>query len=174
MKLKIGIPSLESFVKFLRQYKFVLIVIAAGLVLLALPTGGRKSGAEELSRMNGSEALFSIEETEEKLGRMLSRIEGAGEVTVMLTVQSGMKRILVTDREASQKDAETELEEKIVILSTDAGEEPVLLQQYYPTFQGALVVCQGGDDPEVQLQITRALSSLTGLGSGRITVCKGS
>ena len=67
-----------------------------------------------------------------------------------------------------------EREEQTVVISTGSGEETVLITQKYPTFQGALVVCRGGDDPVVQLTLTRAVSALTGLGSDRITVCKGS
>ena len=49
----------------------------------------------------------------------------------------------------------------------------VVRTQYYPSFRGALVVCPGGDDPQVQLAITQAVSALTGLGSDRITICAG-
>ena len=47
------------------------------------------------------------------------------------------------------------------------------LQTVAPQFRGALVVCAGGDDPGVRLQVIRAVSALTGLGSDCITVCQG-
>ena len=56
------------------------------------------------------------------------------------------------------------LEESTVILSTDSGEEAVLVTQRYPTFQGALVICPGGEDPAVRLALTQAVAALTGLG----------
>ena len=115
-----------------------------------------------------------MEALEKKLGDILSRIEGAGKVSVMLTVKSGMERILATDQETAQSDSELERTEETVVLSKDSGEEVVLIGQNYPTFQGALVVCPGGGDPQIQLEITMAFSALTGLGAGRITVCKGS
>lgn len=174
MKLKLGIPSLEKLTGFLKQYKFVLIIIAVGILLLALPSGDGKTTAASTDGVAGGEEDFSVEALEEKLSRILSKVEGAGEVTVMLTVRSGMERILATDRDASEDELESDLREETVVISTDAGEEVVLIGQNYPTFQGALVVCPGGSDPKVQLQLTQALSALTGLGSGRITVCKGS
>ena len=73
-----------------------------------------------------------------------------------------------------QSQGERVLEESTVILSTDSGEEAVLVTQRYPTFQGALVICPGGEDPAVRLALTQAVAALTGLGSDRITVCKGS
>ena len=43
----------------------------------------------------------------------------------------------------------------------------------YPVFQGALVVCEGADQAQVRLAMTQAVSALTGLGTDRITICKG-
>ena len=174
MKLNLKLPSGKTLTTFFKRYKFVLIVIAAGLFLLALPSGPAGSSAEQAEGVLGTEEDFSVEALEEKLGDILSRIEGAGKVSVMLTVKSGMERILATDQEIAQSDSELERTEETVVLSKDSGEEVVLIGQNYPTFQGALVVCPGGGDPQIQLEITRALSALTGLGAGRITVCKGS
>lgn len=174
MKIKLGIPSVEKLTGFLKQYKFILILILVGVILLALPEGKGSSKAAVTEGLTGGEEDFSVDALEEELGEILSRIEGAGEVSVMLTVRSGMERVLATDRDTAETAGESELREKIVVISTDSGEEVVLIGQNYPVFQGALVVCQGGGNPEVQLQLTRAVSALTGLSSGRITVCQGS
>ena len=37
---------------------------------------------------------------------------------------------------------------------------------------GAVVVCQGADDPQVRLDVTTAIAAYTGLGSDKITVMK--
>lgn len=174
MKFKLAVPSRERLTAFLKQYKFVLILMAAGIFLLLLPSGESSGRTADPAGVTGGEEDFSVEALEEKLGAILSKIDGAGEVSVMLTVRSGMERVLATDRDSSESEDESSLREETVIISTGAGEEAVLITQRYPTFQGALVVCRGGDDPQVQLLLTRALSALTGLSSSRITVCKGS
>lgn len=174
MKFKIGRLSPEKLTAFLKQYKFVLILIVAGIILLLLPSGDHSDRVEASDGLSGTEEDFSVEALEEKLSAILSKVEGAGQVSVMLTVRSGMERVLASDREYTKSEKEVSRQERTVIIDTDAGEEAVLLTQRYPTFQGALVVCPGGDDPQVQLLLTQALSALTGLSSGRITVCKGS
>jgi len=174
MKLNWKIPGAEKLVQFFRQYKFVLLIIVAGVLLLAWPSDREDSSPAGKSGLSGTEEDFSVEALEARLSQVLSRIEGAGEVSVMLTVQSGMERILATDTAARQEKDSRELEEQTVIISTKEGEEAVLVTQRYPTFQGALIVCPGGEDPEVRLALTRAVAALTGLGSDRITVCKGS
>lgn len=174
MKRKIKLPAMETLTAFFKRYKFVLIVITAGMVLLALPSGESGNGTGKTEDISGVEEDFSVDALEEELGEILSRIEGAGKVSVMLTVKSGTERIFATDVKTSESGTETERTEEHVVISKDGEEEAVLLSRNYPTFQGALVVCPGGGDPQVRLQITQALSSLTGLGAGRITVCKGS
>lgn len=153
--------------KRLGAYKYVLLVIAVGVALLLWPSGETKSETEPA--VSGEEN-FSVEALEDQLEEILSRIDGAGQVSVMLTVKSGMERVLAENYTIGERDETTET----VVISTGSGkEEVVLLTQRYPTFQGALVVCQGGEEPQVKLLITEAVAALTGLGSARISVCRG-
>lgn len=164
-------PETARIWHFLNQYKYVLIVIVVGIALLLLPSGeGRK--VEEAS-IAGTQEDFDLEGLEKKLSQTLSQVEGAGQVTVTLTVKSGMEQVLASDRSATVSGDGSTVDDQTVILSTGSGEEAVLITQRYPTFQGALVVCQGADSPEIRLLITQAVASLTGLGADRITVCKG-
>ena len=150
-----------------QRYKFVLLVMLAGVVLLLLPGGG--GGEETAAPESSAEAAFDLEAMEQKLAQALSEIDGAGEVHVVLTVKAGTRQIIAQDISRSVEESSS----AAVIVSRGSGvEETVLLQQIYPQYQGALVVCPGGDDPAVQLAIAKAVSSLTGLGSDRISVCK--
>ena len=157
--------------KALDQYKYVLIVIIAGIILLLWPTGSRKQTAGTDGAPEVWEA-FDLDALEEKLSKTLSRVEGAGEVTVTLTVKSDMEQVLASDRSSSASERGNSVEEETVLVNSGNGQETVVLTRKYPTFQGALVVCEGGDNAEVRLLLTRAVSALTGLGADRITVCK--
>lgn len=53
------------------------------------------------------------------------------------------------------------------------SQEVVPLQTLAPEFQGALIVCQGGGDPAVRLNVLQAVSALTGLGADKISICQG-
>ena len=62
------------------RYKFVLVVILAGVVLLLLPSFGgekRDGGAVESSQESGSDP-FQVEELERKLEQALAQIDGVG------------------------------------------------------------------------------------------------
>lgn len=154
-----------------QKYKYVLLVIAAGIVLLLLPLGREEnpaSGGTESQNENGEET-FRVEEMERRLEEALSRVDGAGEVTVVLTVKSGARQILAQDSSRSGEESST----STVVVSTGSGtEDAVVLQQVYPQYQGALVVCPGGGDPAVCLKLVDAVSALTGLGADKISICK--
>ena len=158
--------------KLLNQYKYVLLVIAAGILLLLWPSGDGKQ-KPDTGVQTGTREDFDLEALEEKLSRTLSQVEGAGQVTVTLTVKRDMERVLASDRTTSVTDRGSSVEEETVLTGSGGSQEAVLLSRRYPTFQGALVVCQGGDDPAIRLLMTQAVSALTGLGADRVTVCKG-
>lgn len=166
-------PQAEKVWKLLDQYKYVLLVILAGVLLLLWPAGEEGKSAQGAVPSSGPEE-FDLAALEEKLSQALSQVEGAGRVTVALTVKSGTEQVLAADRSASSGERGNSVEEKTVVINTGSGQEAVVRMQRGPVFQGALVVCEGGDRADVRLVLTQAVSALTGLGADRITVCKGS
>ena len=158
----------------LEKHKFALLVLRAGLLRLLLP---RPSGGGETAHAGEAEqaaTAFSVDELEEKLEATLSRIDGAGEVTVALTLRSGARQVLAQDVTVSDREGSSGEERTTVVISGGSGrEEAVALQELAPQFQGAVVVCPGGDDPTVRLKLAEAVADLTGLGADRISICKG-
>ena len=160
-----------------RQYKYVLVVILAGVVLLLLPPLWEKEGAGEEEEIQAPQEVNTEDSAaalERRLEEALSQIQGVGEADVILTLKSGPQKILAQDSETSISERGTEASVSSVLISRGSGEEDaVVVQQLSPQYQGALVICLGGDDPEVRLRLVEAVSALTGLGADKISVCKG-
>ena len=161
----------EQLWKLLDKYKYVLLALAAGVVLLLWPAGEKEKPAPDVPQDAAED--FDLAALEEKLSRTLSQVEGAGRVAVTLTLKSGMEQVPVTDRATSSGERENRTEEKTVVVGTGSDQEAVVRLRRYPVFQGALVVCEGADQAQVRLAMTQAVSALTGLGTDRITICKG-
>lgn len=153
--------------------KYALPVLGLGALLLLWP-GGSGDGTAAVSSETSAEAALTAQQKE--MERILSRIEGAGELHLMLTLESGGERILAEDAEevsgGSPEAPERESRRETVILSAGGGEEVVVTRRESPAYRGALVVCQGADRAEVKLAVTQAVAALTGLGADRITVVK--
>ena len=159
----------------LGKYKYVLVVILAGVLLLLLPTfggGGQRDAPAAAS--GGGEDPFDVTAMEKRLEQALSQVDGAGHVTVVLTVKSGPRQILAQDSKTGGAGEGAGGTVSTVVVSRGSGtEEAVAVQSVSPQYQGALVVCSGGGDPTVRLHMMEAVSALTGLGSDKISICKG-
>lgn len=154
--------------KKLEAVKYPLLVLLLGAGLLLIPWGGEKPA----QTTKPAEAEETIDLAAE-LTALLSQLEGAGEVQVLLTMAEGVSHTYQTDLQTSTDGTATERQEETVLISDGAGgETPITQTTTYPVYQGAVVLCQGADSAAVQLDIVKAVSSLTGLGSDRITVIK--
>ena len=166
-----GKKALDAFGK----YKYVLLVALVGVLLLLWPAGEKpvpQTGGVALPEEGGD--LFQVEGLEEKLSKALSQIEGAGEVSVVLTLRESPRQVIAQDGKASGGDSQTTRETSTVLVSKGSStQEPVRLQEVGPTYRGALVVAQGAGDPQVKLALNEAVSALTGLGTDKISICKG-
>lgn len=148
-----------------KKYGALLLVVAFGALLMAIPSGEKKdrNAGEE-----GGES-FDLAAFEEKVADCLSGIKGAGRVEIVLSVDSGSRRILAQDtrQEGGQ------ITRDVVTLGRGSGSQTVVpLQTIAPQFRGALVVCDGGGDPQVKLAVLQAVTALTGLGADRVCVCQ--
>ena len=149
----------------LLKNKYVLAVLLLGLVLILLPTGGGSNAslaAVTDAQPRAPEApVFSLAEQEERLESTLSCVAGAGKVKVLLSLRSTVSRELAESGEGV-----------LIISAGSAGESPVELYYSYPAYLGAVILCEGADNPAVSLGITQAVSAFTGLGANRIEIMK--
>lgn len=149
------------------RWKYILLVVLVGVILLLIPSG-ENGGATQQSDPMCAET-FDLEKMERKLEHALSRIQGAGEVTVVLTLKEGSRQVPARDTQVSDS---TQSSTTVVISQGSGNERIVTLQSVYPKYQGALVVCTGGGDARVKLELLEAMRALTGLSAERISICK--
>ena len=160
----------EKLISYVKKYKYVALVVLAGVVLMLLPSGKGEQQTVSDQPVNVSEA-YSLAETEKRLEQLLGRIRGVGQVQVMLTLKSGSSLQLAENRSTSLRDTENRQDRDVVTLNRGSGyEDVVVTEQTYPVYQGAVIVCQGAGDSGVHLAVVQAVSVLTGLGSDKITV----
>ena len=154
---------------FIKKNKYVGLVLIAGLLLMMIP--GKHS---EETQIESIETKEECEHTEaQELAQILSLLDGAGKVDVFLTVAAGEEILYQTDDDTSVSGESTSTQVKTVTVTNSQKEEQGLVRQINPpTYRGAIVVCQGGDDPQVRLAIVNAVSNVTGLGADRICVLK--
>lgn len=161
----------ERIMGILKKYKYVAAVLLLGVVLLLWPSESKENTPKQ-TEQTPDDATYAAQ-IEARLEQMLCKVDGAGKVEVMLTLQSGARTQYQMDTQTDTDGERSSVERKTVILSEgSAYDEAAVSEVYYPQFQGALIVCEGADSAAVRLNLIEAVTALTGLGSDRITVVK--
>jgi len=161
--------------KIWNRYKYAALVALIGAGLLLWP--GLAKGREAASRSGSAPSTQDSQDIQREMEEILSAMSGVGQVKVMLTVDSDGERQLAQDTQLSYSGATAAPEDysrksETVLVDGSAGDETVVVRRTYPTYRGALVVCQGGGSAEVRLAVTEAVAALTGLSADRVTVAK--
>ena len=155
--------------EFIKKYRYIGIVLMAGLILMALPTG-KKDDDSPISAEGKSSESATVEKA---LAEILCKIEGAGNVEVLLTIASGTETIYQTDDNISvSENSSTTQIDTVTVTDSNRNQTGLVKQINPPAYQGAIVVCQGADSARIRLAIVEAVSKATGLNSNYISVQK--
>lgn len=159
----------EKIVLIVKKYRYAILVLAIGLVLITIPARNNDDTTEAVKETE----TVSEMTTEEQLAALLSKIDGAGTVEVMLTIAEGEEIVyqenanLSNDDDSSSSNTDT-----VTITDSEKNQKGLVRQVIPPKYLGAVVLCQGADDPTVKLAIVDAVSKITGLGTNCISVLK--
>lgn len=123
---------------------------------------------------------------ETALEEILSSMDGAGKVKVMLTIETSGEMVLEKDV-VKHREGTTEVDsaggsrnttdisqEEVTVFTDvqDGGEKPYVKQVHAPVIQGILVAAEGGADQTVAKNITEAIQALFGIDAHKIKVVK--
>lgn len=159
----------KNFSGILKKYRYAFIIILIGLILMAIPT----QKVTHKTSMNTNTDFADKEELEDRLSKILSLVEGAGDVKVILTIAEGEEIIYQTNETHRSDDGNINTQvDTVITTAADRGEEGLTKQVNPQIYMGAVIVCNGADDPVIRLSIVDAVSKLTGLGANRISVLK--
>lgn len=147
-----------------KRYWYVLIVFLAGLLLMAIPADTEET--EEPIQ----QTVVEQPDLQQELELILSQIQGAGKVRVLLSESYGSRTVYQTDDILSSDGNSNS--QTVVITDADRNQYGLVHRVDPPVYLGAVVVCQGGDSATVRLAVVEAVASVTGLGADKITVLK--
>ena len=155
----------------IKEYRYVILVLVLGILLMMLPQGKtEETDFGEKEQQSVIPETEAVETLQEQLEQLLSLVQGAGKVRVLLTEAEGECVIYQTDGEQGSQNS---TRADTVIVSDSARAESGLVQQILPpSYMGAIILCQGADSASVRLSLIEAVSNATGLSSDRISVLK--
>lgn len=150
-----------------QRYKYVLLVVLAGVLLMLMPGGESNNELATESDQSVQPGMDVL------LEQILSQMQGVGKVRVMLTMARGEQILYIYDEDGSATaDSESTRREAVIITGQDRAQSGLISQVIAPVYQGAVVVCEGGDQPGIRLQVVEAVCDATGLTADKVTVLK--
>lgn len=175
----------------------LIIVFCLGLALILVADfyrdirggGTAEEGIYGENTQGQAEAYDSTEpeyvrNLENELSSILAKIQGAGRVSVMITLKSGKEIIpakdeSISDKVTDEKDTnggtrtinEKTTDDEVVFTSGQGGNsKPLVIKELNPEVKGVIVVAEGAKDSKVKLMISQAVQTVLDIPAYRVTV----
>lgn len=162
---------------------FLVILVITLIIINNIIKGDDKK--EEKNYSNAELASTSSNEVvsddlEKRLENILSKIDGVGDVSVLVTYSESSQIIPMynestsksvteeTDTSGGVRTIEAEDSEKSVVTGSDSN--PVTQKSVNPKIEGAIVTAKGAGNSNVKANIVAAVEAVTGLATHKIQV----
>ena len=178
---------------------YLVMLAAAGVLLMMMGRSDRNPRASEPeARAETSQGLtYSPEDPtphtqhvrderaiEEELEEFFSLVQGAGRVRVMIGALGDRETVFAVDSTNSrshiiEEDAQggtrdqrqySTQEQTVIIRDQNGIDQPLVLREISPRVQGIVIIAEGGDDPFVRDDLTRAAMAVLGVEAHRVQV----
>lgn len=176
------IERLKSWIKGGKGLQTIVIVGILGIALIGVSSFLPKNTAARSDTSSSTTKTTEQykEEIEQELKDLVGSIQGAGQCRVMVTLENGVEYVYASEekintdkqQENSKLSQSDESEKKYIVVDTSDGRKGLLVTEIQPTVKGVVVVCQGGDQPQVQQRVINAITAALNISSKRICVTK--
>lgn len=148
-----------------KKLRFVVILICVVIILFMIFYDTNKNKKGSVNNQTVSEYVQGLEKN---LIDILSKIDGAGNVDVMITLESGNETVLASKTTKKESNGKIEIEETPILVNG----KTVVLKENYPKIQGVIIVCEGAKKIAVVNAIKNATTSLLNIENEKIQVLK--
>lgn len=146
--------------KLLSKIKIEYLIIGIIAIVCLLTISG--SFSKKTNSEDKSDVDEYVENLESKLKKNLSLVSGAGKVSVIISVESGMETVLAT---VKTRDDETVTEEPFTV-----GGKTVVITETYPKISGVVIVAEGADNLQVRVSLINATCVFLNIDSEKIQI----
>ena len=132
---------------------------------------------DNISSMSSFDGQDVVSDIERRLAELLSNVEGAGEVSVMVYADTGSEMVPAYNNEQDTRNDEKTDGKSMEIsenrqLALSGSDEPVILKVIIPQIKGVVVVAEGADDILIKAQLNDAVCTLLGIPEHRVQILK--
>ena len=110
-----------------------------------------------------TEYIYNLEN---RLIKTLKKVEGVGDVDVVITIESGVETVLAMETISKKTSNGTEITEKPLIING----KTVVVKELYPKISGVLIVAEGANKISVVSKLQQATISLLDININKIEI----
>ena len=153
----------------------VLIVIIAFVLYLKMGSDNEK---ESLNIVNEKVYTSTMEyslDLEQRLESLLSQIDGAGKVKVMVSLDGSPELVYASDTDSktttnSNGTTVTSNSSSLILVSQSGKNDALILKENLPSVKGVIVVSSGASNIGVKMDILNSISTLLDISSDKIQI----
>ena len=148
--------------KSIKHIEIIIAIVALGIMLGIYFYSSDKPSNEGTSKVAADYCTKMQEDIEE----LVSNIKGAGKAKVVISWESSVESVLAQNVTNSGGNVSSYPQ-----LTTGSGSTgPIVVQEKYPKAISAVIVCQGGENASVKVNIIIAVSKLLNISSDNVIV----
>lgn len=140
------------------KHKEIIIAVIAVVVMLFIYFS-TFSGEKETKAESKSDYC---ERMESSLALAISHIEGAGKADVVINWSSSVEIVTATNTNSNGNSSSSQ-----VVNGTNG---PIIVKEIYPKALGVLIVCEGGNNAKIKVDVVMAVSALMDISAEKVLV----
>jgi len=167
----------------------IIVIVIGIIIIIASGSFFRKDSVKEgqipASGGNSTKETVKVVTPEEKseIENILSQIEGAGRVSIMITYFSGKEIVPAYDSKSTESNTnerdngggtksinQIDSESKMVFEEEGGNKKPIIIKELQPEVKGVIVVAEGAGDVQVRERLCKAVQVLMDVPIHRIQV----
>lgn len=150
----------------------ILLALLLGILLLAAGRSFSDSKEEELPQTVAATETAD-RATERRMAEILSKIQGAGQVDVMLTYRQTEEKTIAHNETREENGEALRTEQTAILLEDgDGATQPLVLTETGPVVEGVVIAAQGADSPAVAAALNQAAQALLDVPAHKVAVLK--
>lgn len=181
-KLKQNKPTEKDNKKNLDYLLIFVLIVIVGLLYFSSFFTQQSTDNTDTSAATANTVVNSSDDLEEELKGVLSKIEGVGEVDVMITYETGSEIVPAlsveetTSTKTNNSNDNTDTSEtkststKPVTVSSGGENSLLVLVKKEPVVNGVIVVAEGAGDIKTKLALQRAVQTVLNIDSSNIDI----
>ena len=167
----------ESF----KKGKAIMILSVAGILLIGFSSFVPKKQTDSVKNVsiNEVDAEQYRLSLQEQIKKTVVSITGDSKASVVITLETSVRYSYASEteenknnrKENDKSDSTLGVKTSYITVKTDSGaEQALLVTQYMPEIRGVAVVCNGGNDKQINQSVTDAVTAALGVTSKRVFV----